>query len=418
MKILLATPFFPPDRGGVPHHVSLLARELRRLGEEVAIFRRTGDEGGPQYSAGRSVWEGIPVHAVRYRWEGLRAFEDLYENEPMERALAAVLEAERPDVVHFHHLTGFGLGALAAARRAGAQVLLTLHDFWLGCPRSQRITRELDRCPTIDRTKCVPCLRALYGEWIPEGNEGIERLRRHDERLREALAGVDRLVTPSRFVADVYSEDTGIPRDRFTSIPVGLDPAPFEGIARRPADVFRIAYAGTLLPSKGAHVLLDALRHLPADRVRIDVHGEVVPWFEERDYFGALRSRVRPGDPIHFTGPYDPPELPALLADADALVVPSVWFEAYSITVREGWLAGLPVVASRLGGMEEAIEDGATGLLFPPGDSERLGRALHRLLDDPSLRARLASAPKRVATSSETARALLALYSEPKESRP
>jgi glycosyltransferase involved in cell wall biosynthesis len=330
----------------------------------------------------------------------------------MERVFEEVLAIERPDVVHFHHLTGFGLGALAAARRARARVVLTLHDFWLGCPRSQRITRDLDRCPTIDRGKCAPCLRALYGAWIAEGDAGSETLLRYDARVREALAGADRLVTPSRFVADLYAGETGIPRDRFSTIPVGLDPAPFEGLVRERSERFRISCAGTLLPSKGAHVLLDALRSLPAERVRIDVHGEAVPWFEERDYLATLRARVRPGDPVRFTGPYDPPDLPRLLADTDALVVPSLWFEAFSITVREGWLAGLPVVASRLGAMEEAIEDGVDGLLFAPGDAADLARKLRRLLEDPALRARLASSPKRVATSAETARALLASYSE------
>jgi glycosyltransferase involved in cell wall biosynthesis len=410
VKILLLTPFFPPDRGGVPLHVSSLLREYRRRGHDVVVLRKVIDE-GEEYELSRTESPGYPLYSLRYRWRDADTFERTYAPPRVEERFERVLAAERPDVVHAFHLTGLGAGIPLVARNRGVPFVLTLSDFWMGCPRSQRMTPELDRCPRIDRGKCVPCLRALFGELLPAGEEGRSVLARYDEVIREALLGASRLVSFSRFAKDLYAAE-GIPSSRIEVVPLGIDPDPFRGIVRTRDSAFRIAFLGTVMLSKGPHLLLDALPHLPRGAVRLVVHGEAAPWFEVRDYADRLRSRLRPEDPVAFTGPYDPADVPRLLGDADCLVVPSLWFETFSITIREGWLAGVPVVASRLGAMEEAIEDGVTGLLFRPGDARDLAAKLLALLRDPGLRRSIALAPKSVPTVVETAERLLGIYAE------
>ncbi|MBL8768128.1 MAG: glycosyltransferase, partial [Planctomycetes bacterium] len=76
------------------------------------------------------------------------------------------------------------------------------------------------------------------------------------------------------------------------------------------------------------------------------------------------------------------------------------------------WLAGLPVVASRIGALAEAVDDGVDGLLFPPGNADALRSVLHRLVHEPGLAARLARARPRVRTVSENATELLQTYAE------
>ncbi|MCI0587611.1 MAG: glycosyltransferase family 4 protein [Planctomycetes bacterium] len=408
MKILLLTSFFPPDRGGVPHHVSSLLREYRRRGHEVVVLRKVVDE-GEEYELSRTEASGYPLYSLRYRWKDADRFERTYGSPRIEERFEGVLAAERPDVVHAFHLTGLGAGIPLVAKKRGVPFVLTLSDFWMGCPRSQRMTPALDLCPRIDRGKCVPCLRALFGELLPDGEEGRRVLARYDDLIRESLLGASALVSFSRFAKELYAAE-GIPSSRIEVVPIGVDPDPFRGLVRTRASVFRIAFLGTVMLSKGPHVLLDALPHLPRGAVRILVHGEAAPWFEVRDYADRLHAQVRPGDPVTFTGPYDPADVPRLLGDADCLVVPSLWFETFSITIREGWLAGVPVVASRLGAMEEAIEDGVTGLLFRPGDARDLGAKLLSLLGNPELRRSMVQAPKSIPTVVETADRLLGLY--------
>ncbi|HET6203107.1 MAG TPA: glycosyltransferase family 4 protein [Planctomycetota bacterium] len=408
MRVLLVTSFFPPDRGGVPVHAAALVRELRALGHEVEVFRRVGDP-GEEYASRSEVEGDVRIHSIRYRWRDLDSFERAIRLPRIEEAFAAVLDVVEPDVVHALHLTGLGIGLPRVARERGVPFVLTLMDFWLGCPRSQRIDPSLLLCPTIDRRRCLPCLRALYGGLIPDGPAGMDLLGRYDAAVRGALLECAALVAPSRFVREAYAAE-GIPRERISVIPLGIDPAEARSPSREPSDRFRIAYLGTVLLTKGAHVLLEAARRLPRERIRVSIHGEEAPWHEVQDYADRLRASLGPDEPVAFTGAYDPGDVPRLLADADCLVVPSIWFETYSITIREGWRAGLPVVASRLGAMEEAIEDGRTGLLFRPGDSEDLAAKLRSLMDDPGLRGRLASAPKSIPTAAETAERLHSLY--------
>jgi glycosyltransferase involved in cell wall biosynthesis len=93
-------------------------------------------------------------------------------------------------------------------------------------------------------------------------------------------------------------------------------------------------------------------------------------------------------------------------------VVPSVWLENSPFVIKEAFAAGLPVVASNLGGMAEMVSDGHNGLLFEPGDAADLRRALHRLLNEPGLLERLREGIPRVRTIDEDAAWTSAFYGD------
>ena len=93
----------------------------------------------------------------------------------------------------------------------------------------------------------------------------------------------------------------------------------------------------------------------------------------------------------------------ASFAAIDVLVVPSIWPEVTGLVVLEAFLAGVPVVASRIGGLTEAVRDGVDGLLFCAGDAADLGRALRRLVEEPSLLHRLREARPVARTSADNA---------------
>jgi glycosyltransferase involved in cell wall biosynthesis len=90
-------------------------------------------------------------------------------------------------------------------------------------------------------------------------------------------------------------------------------------------------------------------------------------------------------------------EVQPFMQAADCLVCPSVWAEAVGFVNLEGLSSGLPVVASRIGGIPEYVEDGQTGLLFPPGDHHALAKLLRRLQDAPEERTRLGEAGRNAA---------------------
>ena len=93
---------------------------------------------------------------------------------------------------------------------------------------------------------------------------------------------------------------------------------------------------------------------------------------------------------MRFAGPFDNRDVDRVLAGLDVLVLPSVWHENMPITIHEAHRHGIPIVASDLGGMAEAVAQGVTGLTFPRGDERALAAALRSLARDAELYDRLA----------------------------
>jgi len=159
-------------------------------------------------------------------------------------------------------------------------------------------------------------------------------------------------------------------------------PAP--GREERP---FTATFLGRLTEEKGIRVLLEAARRLASrEGLRLVVAGD-----------GPLRAEVereadRPGTPLVFLGPQT--EVLPVLHGADAVLMPSM-SEGLGITALEAMACALPVVASRVGGLPEAVAEGETGLLVPPGDAEALARAVEELAASPERAQALGSAGRR-----------------------
>ncbi|OWK38135.1 Exopolysaccharide biosynthesis glycosyltransferase EpsF [Fimbriiglobus ruber] len=180
------------------------------------------------------------------------------------------------------------------------------------------------------------------------------------------------------YARDVRVVTSGMDPDRFPW------PFPAERLPAGTPGVVRILFAGlTDEWTKGFHVLRDACAKLW--RVRQDfelvVTGEALP--EKADAFAR------------YIGWQSQTDLPVWIAGVDVIAVPAVAQEALGRTAVEAMAAGRPVVASRLGGLPYTVLDGATGLLYTPGDATDLAAKLTQLLDDPDLRARLGTAGRR-----------------------
>jgi glycosyltransferase involved in cell wall biosynthesis len=430
--------FVPEAVGGVELHAHYLATALgpdHDVG--VLVWRTSADL--PDYEVEESRQDGLTLWRLNHRYLDLVAFRGIYRNERIDGIFEDILEAWQPDLVHVHHLIGLSVGILERTKRRGLPLVLGLHDFWFGCPRGQRIRDPLLVCHEIDRRLCVPCLkpqnyearaprRPLLG-WLrrvrpPTRRRGLAILADYDADMHRVLALPDAVITPSRFHRDMYTR-YGVNERKIRIIPYGLPAAaiagarrgggtgtatPRGGAAARDAPL-RIGFLGTLIPSKGAHVLLDAYRRLGRPDVALDFHGAWVPFHGDAGYLDRLKADAAaiPGA-IGFHGRYEPDDVPRILATLDVLVVPSVWYESYSIVIREGFLAGVPVVASDHGAMAEAIEDGVSGLLFTPGDAADLARQLARLLDDAALRQRIAAYHHDVSSIETNASRHLELY--------
>lgn len=424
MRILFVTAAYLPESiGGVELHVHALAREYARLGHEVVVFTRGADATRPEFAIERYRVDGVAVVRLNYRFSDCVDFAGIVRNASIRAAFDGELARQSFDVVHVHHLTCLSTDLIDAARARGLPVVMTLHDFWMGCPRGQRMTRELFLCEDVDVARCATCLPQMWSGWFGLGRDGpnvpeaerdrrdLEQLAQYHTWMRGLLGRVERLITPSRHSKLVF-ERYGIAPERIVVVENGLDDAPFRGITRTPSRRFRFGYVGSVLPTKGVHVLIDAFVKLADPATELHVWGEAGAWHEVTDYGAKLRAAAAGHERIAFHGRYGAHDLPRILAGLDALVVPSLWYEAFCLTLREGWLARLPVAASCIGALEEAVSDGVDGLLFPAGNADALRLVLHRLAHEPGLAARLADSRPRVRTVHENANDLLRNYAD------
>ena len=161
----------------------------------------------------------------------------------------------------------------------------------------------------------------------------------------------------------------------------------------------RVGFVGTLVWHKGAHVLIEAVRGLPAGRVDVRLHGDPSAF---PSYVGRLRAAAT-GLPVRFMGPFDRERAGEVYGDLDVLVVPSLWAENSPLVIHEACMAGVPVVGARQGGIPELVTDGVNGLLYDAFSPSALAAALASLLEDRGRLARFRAALPAVKTADEDA---------------
>lgn len=209
-------------------------------------------------------------------------------------------------------------------------------------------------------------------------------------QLRALARGVDRYLAVSQEIADELVERLGWPAAKVEVVYNAVDveraavPAPpglreqLGGSATRPL----VLTPARLDAQKGHAVLLEAIAAVPEALFLLAGEGP------ERAALEARAAELGVADRVRFLGRRE--DVPQLLAACDVFALPSL-YEGSSLAVLEAMAAGIPVVSSAIGGTEELIEDGRSGLLVPPGDAQALAAALRRVLEDPELRQSLAA---------------------------
>jgi glycosyltransferase involved in cell wall biosynthesis len=203
------------------------------------------------------------------------------------------------------------------------------------------------------------------------------------------------VVVPSEWSRRSLVDTYDLPPDRVFVAPPGADPAPPEVGAGDDTAGRRLLCVGVVAPHKGQDVLVRALAGLRDEAWGCTVVGalDVEPTFVQQ--LAESIGTAGLADRVHLAGPRTGDDLAKTYLDADLLVLPST-HEAYGLVVLEALAHGLPVVASDVGGVPEAVGATATGdrpgVLVPPGDVVALSGALRDWLTDADLRARLRGA--------------------------
>jgi glycosyltransferase involved in cell wall biosynthesis len=361
MRVAIVSQLYSPRKmGGAELSVQLLAEELVRKRHEVHVI--TTLFAGLQ---SRESIKGVNVHRVHwgnvYSWEGnarsvlLKAVWhgiDVW-NPVAFNKMQSLLQKLRCDVLHTNTLAGLSVSVWSAARSLGIPTVHTLRDFYLLCFRSSMF-RGGRSCPQ----QCAACRLPS----LPK--------RAVAERLN-AVVGISQYVLAEHEKVGFFSN---IPVTRV--IPNGVVvPAP-DSMERRPATL-SLGYLGRLHPSKGLEGLLDEL--LSSDfsgweRILLAGQGD-------ESYEANLRAKYNDAR-IQFLGRVSASEL---FRKIEILVVPSIWREPFGRVVIEAYAHGVPVLATRRGGIPELVEEGKTGFLYDPEQRGAVSKLLTRLSETRSL---------------------------------
>jgi len=362
VKVAQLSTRYPPGPGGVERHVAEVATRLGARGHALDVYTSELYREFPM--------QRLPADVPR---EERTSFGRVHRlpvwslpvelHYPFFRGLEAALERDAPEVVHAHT---YGTNQVAVARRhrrrRGTPFVLTahFHPIW-----------------------------SIHGGWLRHRIRGF-----YDRRLAGPV-----LAAASRVIVQTHEEErllraVGVPLPPVEIVPPGYSPLPDP-----PASVGAFAerfgvpgpyvlFVGRLASNKGLVELLQAFAAL----AREDGTAQLVLVGEDGGMRATLEDRARGlglADRVRFLGHLaDEALLAAAYRDARCTVLPSE-YEAFGLVLLESLAQGTPVIASRVGGIPEFIEDERTGLLVPPGDVPSLSAAVVRLWSDPALARRL-----------------------------
>lgn len=383
--------FFPDCHSGTEQYCLATAREARRRGDEVTVLSLNWESHRdvPPIRLFELPYDGFRVLRLDH-WQRLNPNEILrdYENLHLDGWFRRVLDDVRPHAVHFFHLRQLGSNLIPVAKSSGARVVVSLTDFWFLCPRFTLLRADGSLCegPPDGGAGCVACNHPDLAGVTPApspaatSDDAPARLRALLDRPKvqwSRLQQADAVFAPSRFLADLFAKN-GFAHPHLEVVPYGLEPGRIvPQPVTRPRTPLRLAFCGVLSPWKAPHLAIEALRSVTVP-VELRLHGRLEePMFA--DYIASLRAAAAGDARITFAGAYAAAEASRVFADMDVLIVPSIWYENTPFVVLEAFAAGVPVIASDLGGLREIVREGENGALFVAGDAKSLAGAVQRL---------------------------------------
>lgn len=398
LRLLFVCNFYPPQHlGGYEELCQEVAAGLRARGHQVTVLtsRPLAGRSGSAPDEASVIRALEPEVAIGERWATLRLLLGRRRRAAHNRAVIdAALREHRPQAVML-----WGLWNLSpdVARHLEAMIdhRLIYYVADVGLTLPDAISQHLS---APSRRPFTLALKRLLR---------ILMVRGQPRRLGAGLS-LTRVACVSQAVLDTLMSQgirpaateiihNGIDVERFTPAPDGPPPVP----------PLRMLLSGRLSPDKGLDVALEAagLVHRAGVPLQLSLVGTVPP-----EAVAALAERIRSEGLeacVQLPGRQPRAAMPHVLRQHHVLLVPSVADDALPRSAQEGMACGLAVIASRIGGLPELIEDGVSGLLVPPGDAASLAAAIARLSTEPGLRERLGAAGReRVRTAFDIQRTI------------
>jgi len=370
MRILHVNKFFD-FRDGTDIYIHRLMEKQRAAGHDVHVLSTLSEKNVEtpdsrlfvrRYDFSRS--EGIEKDAEK-------AMNFLWNSEA-KSAMIVALDEYKPDLVHlhnvYHHLS---TSILQPIRRRRIPCVQTLHDYKLACPNYKMFTEgaPCERCKGGHYLEAVRhhCLGASFApNFLAACEMGMTKFTQAYERT------VKFFICPTEFVA-LKMREWGEPPSKMVVVhnPMDASADSVDG-----GEGF-ISFIGRLSEEKGVDVLIRAAARLPEVELKIAGAGP------QENQLKELAKSLK-ADNVSFLGFLRQEQLRELRKNSKAMAVPSVWYENAPLAVLEAMAQGLPVIASRIGGLPELVDDGKTGWLVEAGNVDAWVTSLEAVMDQDS----------------------------------
>lgn len=386
LTVLLINKFLFPF-GGVESVLFAEKDLLEAHGHRVVLFGMQHPHNVP------SAWSAYFVSQVDYADRSfggrLRAATRALYSVEARRNLRRLLQAVKPDVAHVHHIYHqITPSILFELRAMGIPTVQTVHDYKPICPNAKLfVPRTGEICSRCRGGRFYHAALTDCGSY-GRASSVLIALEAYVNRLtRPYLRAVQRFLTPSAFLRDRLVEE-GWPAERIAVLPnfVRLDVGQVETrVPERPPIAL---FVGRLERYKGIYLALDAARHLP------DVQFVFVGGGPEE---ARLRALAQALPNVRVLGRQPPDDARAWMRRALCLLVPSLWHDVAPQVALEAFAAGLPVVATPLGGLPDLVQADVNGILLDAPTVASLAAAIRALRDDPALWQRLSAGARQSA---------------------
>lgn len=362
MKILMLADFYPPIIGGVERHVQSLAIELCHRGHQVAVFT-TGHPASVKREQGVKVYrqEGIfqktPFSRAGLKKKWLPPTQDWL----FTRKLARIIGQESPDIIHAHGWMLFS--ALPLKKKLRIPIVTTLHGYGSFCPRWTLI-RNNSICDEPSLKNCFQCMREYSG--IIKPLVAYYFIKANKNRLKS----VDKFVAVSSFVKEAHVKHLRLGAEDIITIPNFYRPDnPAQEVKSLPDDF--ILFVGALAPYKGVDTLIKAFRKVNT-RTKLLLIGYRRLYYQCENTEDILVIEDAPRSTVM-----------QAISKCKFAIFPSLWPDPAPTVTYEAMSQKRAVIASDIGGFKDIVIDRKTGILVPPGDSDRLSQAISNLLQNP-----------------------------------
>ncbi|MCX8031283.1 MAG: glycosyltransferase family 4 protein [Thermodesulfovibrionales bacterium] len=364
--------FFPTHYTGTERYVLNLSKQLQKMGHKVKILTYAFEEDLEKspYSDllyKEYIYEGVAVRAVRHPKKKDQSYFlfNFFDDEIYNEA-KAIIEKHGFQIFHCAHPLRIA-SFIKAAKDLNLKVVLTLTDYFLICPLGIMLRTNNTLCDTPKEGE--NCLRYCFTAI------NSDKINRRLKEVRDLINYCDVVLSPSKFLIALFNYTNVISPSKFILSPHGFDYSLRESFSkkRQRDQLIVFGYIGTVQYHKGVHIMIEGFKKVKKPNLKLEIWGGS---FHESDYRDRVIKLAKEDSRIEFKGQYKFEELKRILQSIDVVIVPSIWYENAPLTIASSLAYGVPVIASDVGGMREAIADNKNGFTFKPGDPKDLAKII------------------------------------------